>query len=92
MIPRSRTASALTHPLPGMQSVYGDDLAEAVERFTEASVDLTKDIPTDIVHCHDWMTYEAGTRTARTKGKTARRAYPCHGAGPNAFFPERMDF
>ncbi|MEK7591322.1 MAG: glycosyltransferase family 4 protein [Patescibacteria group bacterium] len=56
-------------PAPGMQSVYGDDLAEAVERFTEASVDLTKDIPTDIVHCHDWMTYEAGTRTARTKGK-----------------------
>lgn len=62
---RSRTRKLA----PGTCKIYGDDIAEAVQRFTEASVDLTKNIPTDIVHCHDWMTYEAGTRTARAKRK-----------------------
>jgi glycosyltransferase involved in cell wall biosynthesis len=48
-----------------MQQVYGHDLPEAVMHFTETSVDLTKDVAADVVHCHDWMTYGAGARAAR---------------------------
>ncbi len=44
--------------------LYGPDLGEAVERFTAMSVEMTKDITPDVVHCHDWMTYAAGMRAA----------------------------
>jgi len=47
-----------------MQQVYGSDLPQAVAYFTEASVELTKDVNADVVHCHDWMTYGAGMRAA----------------------------
>lgn len=49
--------------------LYGWDLAEAVERYTALSVELTKDVAPDVVHCHDWMTYDAGVRAARHHGK-----------------------
>jgi glycosyltransferase involved in cell wall biosynthesis len=52
-----------------MQQVYGHDLPEAVEHFTQASVDLTKNVTPDVVHCHDWMTYGAGTKAARHHSK-----------------------
>lgn len=45
--------------------IYGPDLGGAVELFTAMSVEMTKNISPDVVHCHDWMTYEAGVRTAR---------------------------
>ncbi len=45
--------------------LYGPDLALAVEQFTALSVEMTKDVAADVVHCHDWMTYEAGIRAAR---------------------------
>ncbi|MDD5623715.1 MAG: glycosyltransferase family 4 protein [Candidatus Peribacteraceae bacterium] len=45
--------------------IYGEDLAHAVHVYTEMSVELTKDLSPDVVHCHDWMTYEAGVRAAR---------------------------
>lgn len=45
--------------------LYGPGLGEAVERFAEQAVDITKDIQADVVHCHDWMTYEAGIRAAQ---------------------------
>lgn len=48
-----------------MQQVYGHDLPEAVEHFTQASVELSKGISSDVIHCHDWMTYGAGIRAAR---------------------------
>ncbi|MFA6038816.1 MAG: glycosyltransferase family 4 protein [Candidatus Peribacteraceae bacterium] len=49
--------------------LYGPDLAQAVEQFTALSVELTKDVAADVVHCHDWMTYEAGLRAAKHHGK-----------------------
>jgi glycosyltransferase involved in cell wall biosynthesis len=49
--------------------IYGEDLGHAVHILTETSVDLTKDLRPDIVHTHDWMTYEAGVRSARHHGK-----------------------
>ncbi len=48
-----------------MNELYGADLGEAVERFTALSVEMTRNVDPDIVHCHDWMTYEAGIRASR---------------------------
>lgn len=52
------TAQSLT-------DLYGPNLGEAVERYTEASVAVTRDLAPDVVHCHDWMTYDAGIRAAK---------------------------
>ncbi|MDD4287595.1 MAG: glycosyltransferase family 4 protein [Candidatus Peribacteraceae bacterium] len=49
--------------------IYGADLGHAVHVFTETSVEVTKHLQPDIVHAHDWMTYEAGLRSARHHGK-----------------------
>ncbi|MFH0769938.1 MAG: glycosyltransferase family 4 protein [Candidatus Peregrinibacteria bacterium] len=48
-----------------MQQIYGSNLPEAVSHFASMSVEMTRDEPTDIVHCHDWMTYEAGIAASR---------------------------
>lgn len=48
----------------GMENLYGSDIGSAVENFTKRSMEIVKDIHPDIVHCHDWMTYEAGIRVA----------------------------
>jgi glycogen synthase len=42
--------------------LYGSNMGEAVEQFTRQSVDATSDVSPDIIHCHDWMTYDAGLR------------------------------
>ncbi len=45
-------------------NLYGPDLGEAVWRYAEQSVAITQDLHPDAIHCHDWMTYEAGIRAA----------------------------
>lgn len=52
-----------------LKNLYGPDLGQAVERFSRMSVDLTRDLNPDVVHCHDWMTYEAGARAAKHHDK-----------------------
>lgn len=50
----------------GIDELYGSDLGSEVDRFTAMAVDLTKHIDQpDVVHCHDWMTLEAGHRASR---------------------------
>lgn len=44
--------------------LYGSNMGEAVEDFTAHSVDATRDVSPDVIHCHDWMTYDAGIRAA----------------------------
>lgn len=45
--------------------IYGENLGHAVHVFTETSVEVTRHLQPDVVHAHDWMTYEAGARSAR---------------------------
>jgi glycosyltransferase involved in cell wall biosynthesis len=47
-------------PMDRINELYGPDLGNAVESFTALAVDMTKDVHSEVVHCHDWMTYEAG--------------------------------
>ncbi len=46
-------------------SLYGGDLASAVEEFTEHAVERTRDVQPDVIHAHDWMTYGAGMRASQ---------------------------
>lgn len=53
------------NPIDLAAQLYGPDLGEAVERYASMSVEMTRDVDAQIVHCHDWMTYDAGVRAAR---------------------------
>lgn len=46
-------------------ALYGENMGQAVESFSAMAVSMTKDVTPDVVHAHDWMTYEAGRRAAR---------------------------
>lgn len=52
----------------GIDELYGPDLGNAVEQFSAMSVELTKDLKPDVIHCHDWMTFGAGVRAGRYHG------------------------
>ncbi|TSD00123.1 MAG: 4-alpha-glucanotransferase [Candidatus Peregrinibacteria bacterium Greene1014_49] len=45
--------------------IYGGDIAGAIENYTAASVQVSKNITPNVVHCHDWMTYGAGARASQ---------------------------
>ena len=47
------------------QEMYGQDLGQAIANYTELSVQMTEDLHPTVVHCHDWMTYEAGRKAAQ---------------------------
>lgn len=46
----------------GAIDLYGANMGEAIEQFTAQSVEATRDVTPDVIHCHDWMTYDAGIR------------------------------
>lgn len=48
-----------------IDDLYGPDLGYAVERYTATAVELTKNVNPDLIHCHDWMTFEAGLRAGK---------------------------
>ncbi|MEK7563433.1 MAG: glycosyltransferase family 4 protein [Patescibacteria group bacterium] len=45
-------------------NIYGGDIAGAIEKYTAASVNISRNLAPNVVHCHDWMTYGAGVRAA----------------------------
>lgn len=47
-----------------IDQLYGPDLGNAVEQYASASVDISKNIHPDVIHTHDWMTYDAGIHAA----------------------------
>lgn len=47
-----------------LTDIYGSDLAAAIAYYTEKSIETTKNTKPNVVHTHDWMTYEAGNRAA----------------------------
>ncbi len=66
--PEQYATRLLRSPAGQQGELYGENLGDAVERFTAMSVAMTKDTDPSIVHCHDWMTYEAGIRAADYHG------------------------
>ncbi len=59
------SAQNVAAPGQSIADLYGPDLGEAVWRYAEQSVAVTKDLHPDVIHCHDWMTYEAGIRASK---------------------------
>ncbi len=44
----------------GMKQIYSNNLFEEVERYAQMSKMIALDGEYDLIHCHDWMTYQAG--------------------------------
>jgi len=49
--------------------IYGENLFEEVERYAEKAAMIAQIEQHDIIHCHDWLTYEAGINAKRVSGK-----------------------
>lgn len=54
---------------PGTRQVYGKNLHDEVQHFTRAVRKLAEEEPHDIIHAHDWMTYQAGIEARKVSGK-----------------------
>jgi len=52
-----------------LKGTYGSNLFEEVERFTKAAEIIAKEEDFDVIHAHDWMTYNAGLRAKEIAGK-----------------------
>jgi glycosyltransferase involved in cell wall biosynthesis len=50
-------------------NVYGKDLYQEVERFSEVAKIIAAEEPHDVIHAHDWMTYKAGINARNVSGK-----------------------
>lgn len=57
------------NPDDALKNLYGPHLGAAVEHYTRMSTEITKNVDANVVHCHDWMTYDAGVRVARAQRK-----------------------
>ena len=52
-----------------MKDNYGKDLMAEVDRYTRAAALIARKENFDIIHAHDWMTYEAGLIAKQHSGK-----------------------
>ncbi len=52
-------------------TINGDshELMDNVKFFTQNIIDAVKDIDFDIIHCHEWVTYDAGIQLKKITGK-----------------------
>ncbi len=50
-------------------SIYGNSLFEEVWRYTMAAEKIAEEEDFDVIHCHDWMTFQAGIRAKKKKNK-----------------------
>lgn len=52
------------------KDVYGQNLYEEVYRFSEAAKEIAlEEDDHDVIHAHDWMTYQAGLNAKEVSGK-----------------------
>lgn len=52
-----------------MKDNYGKDLMAEVDRYTRAAALIARKENFDVIHAHDWMTYEAGLIAKQHSGK-----------------------
>lgn len=48
---------------------YGVNLLEEVERYAQAAAEVARRRAFDVIHAHDWMTYQAGITAKKISGK-----------------------
>ena len=49
--------------------IYGSTLFDEVQRYTIAAEKIADEEEFNVIHCHDWMTFEAGIMAKRKKNK-----------------------
>ena len=49
--------------------MYGASLFEEVYKYSEVAKDIALSEDFDIIHCHDWMTFQAGINAKKIKNK-----------------------
>ncbi len=76
-----RKISSILHPYMSSQEykkslgkksspkIYGSSLFDEVHRYTFAAEKIAEEEDFDVIHCHDWMTFEAGVRAKIKKNK-----------------------
>ena len=48
---------------------YGKDLIKEVEQYALVAMQIAKDNDFDVIHAHDWLTYQAGIAAKQVSGK-----------------------
>jgi glycogen(starch) synthase len=51
------------------KGVYGKNIYQEARRFARVSRIIAKKEPHDVIHAHDWMTYDAGIEARKVSGK-----------------------
>ncbi len=67
-VPTDTTQAAEAKPAPS-NGDYGDDLRQHVSEFTRFCLQELSSRNFDVIHAHDWMTYEAGLALRALTGK-----------------------
>lgn len=70
--------------------VYGNNLSEEVCRYSEAAKFIAEEENFDVIHVHDWMTYQAGINAKKVSGKPLvahihATEFDRTGGSPNSF-------
>ncbi|MFC1801643.1 glycosyltransferase family 4 protein [Nanoarchaeota archaeon] len=79
-------------------NIYGPDLIAEVERYSELASEIAKTEPHDIIHAHDWMTYQAALKAKNISNKpliihvhaTEFDRTGGHGVNPHVYQLEKM--
>src|SRR3989344_4427502 len=51
------------------KNIYGKDLYKEVKRYSEVAKVIARTEKHDIIHCHDWMTYQSGINAKKISKK-----------------------
>lgn len=71
-------------------AAYGPDLVTDVLRYTQAAGSIAREEEFDVIHAHDWLTFEAGLEARRATGRPVvlhvhATEFDRSGENPNAF-------
>lgn len=50
-------------------AIYGKNLYEEVQKYSERAALIAESLDFDVIHAHDWMTYQAGKAAKKASGK-----------------------
>lgn len=50
-------------------NLYGENLYDEVNRYSEAAKEIAENETFDVIHAHDWMTFNAGINAKKVSGK-----------------------
>jgi glycosyltransferase involved in cell wall biosynthesis len=64
-----RTAAGTPTDLSASPDTYGGDMFEQLRRYTRSVVEIAAEESFDVIHAHDWMTYEAGIAASHLSAK-----------------------